>query len=323
MSRFSYFQRIFTAYLTSKQSHLTFWHGEPQVNDNFETGVLGEYYMPFLAKANYSGFYDQKGIPILDYHGTVGLQYNPIAIAQYGLGNYNLFCRSGDEGRKCKFLRIADWLVNNLEDTPHGSRVWYHHFDWEYRDKQHAPWHSALAQGQGISVLLRAHKQTGDNRYLEAADQAFDTFRRDVRDGGVAYTDARGFKWFEEAIVEPPTHILNGFIWAAWGVYDYFLHTHREDAKKLWQDAVATLMVNLSSYDAGFWSLYEHSGTRMKMLASPFYHSLHVVQLRIMHKLSGQDLFRRYAERWQSFQRNKSKRTVALIYKSIFKVLYY
>ena len=43
--------------------------------------------------------------------------------------------------------------------------------------------------------------------------------------GGVTYTDREGYKWFEEAIVEPPTHVLNGFIWATWGVYDYFLHT--------------------------------------------------------------------------------------------------
>jgi heparosan-N-sulfate-glucuronate 5-epimerase len=323
MSRFSYFQRVFAAYLMGKQSHLTFWHGEPKVNENFETGALGEYYMPFIAKANYAGHYDETGIPMLDYHGAVGLQYNPIAIAQYGLGNYNLYRRTGDEKRKDKFLKIADWLVNHLEDTPQATRVWYHHFDWEYRDTLKAPWHSALAQGQGISVLVRAHKQTGKNQYLEAAAQAFDTFMKDVRYGGVTCTDVRGFKWFEETIVDPPTHILNGFMWAAWGVYDYFLHTHDAEAKCLWEEAVKTLKENISSFDVGFWSLYEKSGTRMKMLASPFYHSLHIVQLKVMHKLSGEDLFRRYAERWQAFQQNKLKRTLALLYKSVFKLLYY
>lgn len=323
MSRLSYFKRIFAAYLTGKQSHLSFWHGAPQVNENFEAGNLGEYYMPFIAKANYAGEYDQKGIPMLDYHGSVGLQYNPIAIAQFGLGNYNLYCRSGDGERKSKFLKIADWLVDNLEMSPGGTRVWYHHFDWEYRDKLKAPWHSALAQGQGVSVLVRAHKETRENRYLEAANHALDAFRKDVRDGGVTYADGRGYKWFEEAIVEPPTHILNGFIWASWGVYDHFLHTRKECAHGLWKEAVRTLKENISSFDVGFWSLYEHSGTRMKMLASPFYHSLHIVQLKVMHKLTGEDIFRTYAERWDSFRANTLKRTFALIYKSIFKLLYY
>jgi heparosan-N-sulfate-glucuronate 5-epimerase len=323
MGRIDYYKRIFSAYLGGNTSQLTFWHGEPQFNDNFEHGELGEYYMPFIAKANYAGHYDQKGIPLLDYHGRVGLQYNPIAIAQYGLGNYNLYKRTGEETRKFKFLNVADWLVENLEETSHGTKAWYHHFNWEYRDKLKAPWHSALAQGQGLSVLVRAHKETGDSRYLEAANQALETFRKDVQEGGVTYTDGQGNKWFEEAIVDPPTHILNGFMWAAWGVYDYFLHTGDKAAEVLWNEAVRTLHEKLRGFDIGFWSLYEHSGTRMKMLASPFYHSLHIVQLRVMHRLTGDSVFARFAAKWDAYRRNALKRNAAILYKAIFKILYY
>jgi heparosan-N-sulfate-glucuronate 5-epimerase len=76
-------------------------------------------------------------------------------------------------------------------------------------------------------------------------------------------------------------------------------------------------------FDVGFWSLYEQSGTRMKMLASPFYHRLHIVQLKVMHKLTGEDVFRVYAERWQAFLEDAFKRYLAMSYKSIFKLLYY
>ena len=171
MGRLAYFQRIFSAYLTQKKSHLTFWHGEPQINENFEPGKLGEYYMPFITKANYAGYYDEEGIPMLDYHGVLGLQYNPIAIAQYGLGNYNLYCRTGEESRQSKFLKAADWLVENLEQTLYGTWVWNHHFDWEYRTPLKAPWYSALAQGQGISVLVRAHRVAGKDCYLSTAEE--------------------------------------------------------------------------------------------------------------------------------------------------------
>lgn len=85
--RFGYYRRIFAAYLIRRTSQLTFWHGVPQVNPNFRPGELDEYYMPFLVKADYTGHYDAQGVPMLDYQGTVGLQYNPIAISQYGLGN--------------------------------------------------------------------------------------------------------------------------------------------------------------------------------------------------------------------------------------------
>ena len=101
----------------------------------------------------------------------------------------------------------------------------------------------------------------------------------------------RGDIWFEEYIVSPPTHILNGFIWAAWGVYDFFLATKDKAAQELFTRAVDTLRKNLDGYDLGFWSLYEQSGTRLPMVASPFYHRLHVTQLRLMYRLTGDDVF--------------------------------
>jgi len=321
--RLDYYRRILAAYLTPRKSHLTFWHEVPEVNEHSRPRELGEYYMSFTAKADYPGEYDTAGIPLLNYHGKVGLQYNPIAIAQYGLGNYNLFHRTGAPERQQTFLAVADWLVANLEQNPAGLWVWNHYFDWEYRTPLKAPWYSALAQGQGISVLVRAHKEAGNNAYLNAAHLAFEPFLKRMDQGGVTYVDGEGYTWFEETIVDPPTHILNGFIWALWGVYDYYLYTRSQEAEHLCAEAVRTLKDNLHCFDTGFWSLYEQSGTRMKMLASPFYHRLHIVQLQVMHRLTGDLLFADYAHRWEAYRRNPPKRALALAYKALFKLLYY
>ncbi|MBZ5679382.1 MAG: D-glucuronyl C5-epimerase family protein [Acidobacteriia bacterium] len=323
LPRLNYYRRILSAYLLGGKSHLTFWHETPEENLNARAGELGEYYMVFAEKADYPGAYDSAGIPLLDYHGKIGPQYNPIAIAQYGLGNYNLFRRSGDAKPREKFFLVADWLCSHLEKNAHGLAVWNHHFDWEYRDTLRAPWYSALAQGQGISVLVRAHKESGTTRYLEIAQLAFASFSKSLDEGGVAFTDNRGDLWFEEYLVSPPTHILNGFIWAAWGVYDYFLATQDQVASELFATAVQTLLRNLERYDLGFWSLYEQSGTRLPMVASSFYHRLHIVQLRVMHRLTGEDEFVRIADRWESYAQSRSKRTRALCYKSAFKLCYY
>jgi hypothetical protein len=172
-------------------------------------------------------------------------------------------------------------------------------------------------------VLVRAYQETREKRHLEASRKAFDTFLQDVKDGGVTYSDGNGYVWFEETIVDPPTHILNGFIWAAWGVYDYFLQSGYREAERLLNGAVKTIRDNLALFDAGFWSLYEQSGTRMKMLASPFYHSLHIIQLRVMHKLTGDPVFTKFAEKWDGYRRNPIKRYFALCYKVAFKLLYY
>jgi heparosan-N-sulfate-glucuronate 5-epimerase len=323
--RWKYYRRIFSAYLTRQTSQLTFWHEVPEANPSATPGLLGGYYMPFTTKAEYASHLDANGVPMLDYRGALGLQYNPIAIAQYGLGNYNLFCRTKSQQSCLKFLKVADWLVANLELNRAGLKVWHHDFDWEYRTTLRAPWHSALAQGQGISVLVRAFNETNDPVYLTAAKEAFKSLLHDVSCGGVSFTDEHGDLWLEEYVVhpEPPTHILNGFIWATWGVYDYWLATGDTTASDVFEKCMRTLERNLHRFDAGFWSLYEEPGTRMRMLASPFYHRLHIVQLRVLHLLTGNRMFADVADRWAAYQRSWLKSRAALIHKSVFKLCYY
>jgi heparosan-N-sulfate-glucuronate 5-epimerase len=322
-TRINYYRRIFRAYLTDERSHLSFWHEVPAENPGATPGELGPYYMLFTEKADYAGPFDAEGIPLLDYRGMLGLQYNPIAIAQYGLGNHNLWCSSGDRQRLAKVLVIADWLARKLERNPYGLEVWHHHFDWEYRTPLKAPWYSALAQGQGISLLVRAHAETRDDVYLEAARRAFLPLTRTTEEGGVAFRDAQGGTWLEEYIVTPPTHILNGFLWALWGVYDYWLATQEPQARALFEACTRTLAGNLPTYDTGYWSLYEHSGTRMRMLASSFYHQLHVVQLRVMARLSEERVFAEFADHWARYMQSGLKRNFALVHKSVFKLVYY
>ncbi len=293
------------------------------MNSRASMHTLGEYYMTFAEKAVYAGPCDDCGIPLLDYHGKIGQQYNPIAIAQWGLANYNLWRRSEEADARRKFLNAADWLCERLERNSQGLHVWNHNFDWEYRRTLKAPWYSGLAQGQGISLLVRAHAETGERKYLNAAVLAFRSFLADVKDGGVRFRDEDGNLWFEEYVVSPPTHILNGFIWAAWGVYDYFLATGSREAMGLFGAAVKTLQENLHRYDLGFRSMYELSGTWLPMIASPFYHRLHVTQLRIMQRITSESVFGDYAGRWEAYAKSKSKRTRALCYKGAFKLCYY
>lgn len=329
-TRGQYYRRIFSAYLRSGPSQLAFWHETPAINarafqddEATRSGRLGEYYMLFREKADYAGHYDSNGIPMLDYRGVIGLQYNPIAIAQWGLANYNQFCETREGIRAQKTLKAADWLCDHLEQNPHGLWVWNHHFDWDYRDTLKAPWYSGLAQGQGVSLLLRAHAHTRDDKYVQAADQAFAALTRPIADGGVLFEDEEKNLWIEEYLVDPPTHILNGFMWALWGVLDFWRARAAAQAKGIFDRGVETLVRNLRRYDTGYWSLYEQSGTRLRMLASPFYHRLHIVQLQAMAQLTGETEFTKVAERWETYTRYRTNRTRALIAKGAFKLLYY
>ena len=321
--KLSYWQRIIKAYLLPSTSQLTFWHGKPEVNLNLTVGKPGPYYMKFHYKADYDGHLDGDGIPLLDYHGTIGRQYNPIAISQYGLGNYNLYQETGDQTRRDKFLKVADWHVNNLEPNSSGVPVWNHYFDFDYRDTLKSPWYSGLAQGLGLSVLLRAYSETKDEKYLTAHKAAWISMTRAVEDGGVIFTDSSNDPWLEEYIVDPPTHILNGFIWGLWGIYDTWVYLGDDFAHDLFDRLSNTVEKNLQYYDTGYWSLYEQSGLKLPMLASPFYHDLHIVQLQIMHKLTGKDVYKTFYQNWSKYKTSSFKRRRAFAMKALFKIIHY
>ena len=322
--KLSYLRRILSAYVFSRRSNLSFWHTALELNDTDDYASLGRYYMRFVDKTRFAGPFDADGVPMLDYKGAVGIQYNPNAVAQYALGHHDLLGDTGDPRYREIFLRQAEWFLSDLRMVDEDVGLWEYKFDFEYHDGLKAPWRSALAQGQGISVVVRAHQLTNDERYLECASKAFNAFRRTIDEpGGVTYVDPKGHVWFEELIFDPPTHVLNGFIWALFGVHDYFLATRDDEALRLFDEAVRTLERNLQRYDMGFWSTYHLYPTRPRMIASPYYQRLHVVQCEAMYRLTGKQVFRTYAERWGRQYSKWYCRYPAVCRKSLFKLLHY
>lgn len=319
-----YWKRIFSTYVLRGKNNLSFWHGEPSINESANYNKLDQYYMKFHYKAEYKGDYDKNNIPQLNYEGDIGVQYNPIAIAQWSLGNYNLWMENQSQECYTKFIKGSDWLHDNLKLSKKNVYVWEHYFDWDYKETLINPWYSGLAQGQGLSVLCRAYKITGDEKYLYSIKKVYQSFLVDVKDGGVTFTDEKNNKWIEEYIMKKnPTHILNGFIWGLWGIYDYWLLTKNKDVKKLFQQYVKTIEQNIKDYDIGYWSLYELSKLPIKMRASIFYHKLHIVQLNVLFKMTQINLFENTSNNWNKYLNKKINIFRATFMKILFKIFYY
>ena len=314
--------RIARVYAHRGSGPLSFWYERPEVNDHaFDGG--GQYYMRFSGKAAYKGPFDAAGVPLLDYQGNIGRQFNPIAVAQYGLARFNAWASNGADADRRAWIAAVDWLCRELRPNRFGVPVWMHDFDWPYKQVLRAPWYSGLAQGNGLSALVRAGRATGGARYRATADRAFEALRRDVSSGGVLVTDEHGDVWIEEYIVDRPSHILNGFIWALWGVRDYADWTGSDDAEALWHRCVATLLRRLNEFDTGWWSLYEARDNGLEMLASRYYHALHATQLRVMYRLTGQREFDRYAARFDRYLASGTNRARAFARKAVFKLRHY
>jgi hypothetical protein len=318
----AYLARALEVYARPAVGPLSFWYESPEQNPvAFPAGP--QYFMRFQGKAGYQGPFDENGIPLLDYRGTIGRQYNPIAIAQYGLARFNRWCDTGDEGDQRAWLGVAQWLDGHLRPNAHGVSVWFHEFDWPYRETLKSPWYSGLAQGCGLSMLVRAADATEDPSLAAAAHAAFESFTLPVGSGGVVVTDAQGHLWIEEYLVDPPSHILNGFIWAAWGVYDYANWSGCSAAREVWERSVETLAKRVHEFDIGWWSLYESPCGSRRMLASPYYHRLHITQLQVLHQMTGHAVFRETAARFASYERNRLYRARALAEKGWFKLRNY
>lgn len=321
-ARAAYLARIARVYAAPGSGPLSFWYEVPLANP--PAIVDGrQYYMRFQAKAAYLGPFDRAGIPLLDYRGDIGRQYNPIAIAQFGLGRFNRWCASGSVADRAAWLAVSRWLAAELRPNAAGIPVWSHGFDWPYRAGLAAPWHSGLAQGAGLSMLVRAARETDDPVFVNAAHEAWRSFQTPVHEGGVVFVDRAGHTWIEEYIVDPPSHILNGFIWAMWGVLDYARWSAFDDAQQLWKDCVRTLEERLWDYDTDWWSLYELPGGSTRMLASRYYHSLHITQLRVLHAMTGSPVFQAFADRFDGYREDPAKRLRATAGKAWFKVRHY
>jgi len=321
-TRLAYLTRIVQVYADRRSGPLSFWYEEPELNHAYRSNAR-QYFMRFQGKANYAGPFDAAGVPLIDYRGSIGRQYNPIAIAQYGLARFNRWCDSGTANDRAAWLAASRWLVANAWPNAHGVPVWVHLFDWPYRELLEAPWYSGLAQGNGVSLLVRAAMETGDKAFADAAHRAFEALELPVSRGGVLATDSRGHLWIEEYIVDPPSHILNGFIWALWGVHDYLRWSGRPGARAIWESSIATLEARLDDFDTGWWSLYEAPAAGRRMLASPYYHRLHAVQLRVLRDLTGQETFAARAARFDAYAQRPLSRTRALVEKAWFKVSRY
>ena len=262
---------------------------------------LGGYYQDFtaalgLVAGGAHGPLDAEGRPTSSYGAPVP-HYNAIVIAQYGLACVP-GARAGHEPSRERLRVQADWLVAQQERQGEARGFWRQRFDNPKYPALRAPWVSALAQGNALSVLLRAAEILQDETYAAAAQMAFPALCRPVSAGGVLWQAADDL-WLEEYPLEPAGHVLNGAIYALWGALDFARVTGREDAWRLWRAGAATVARHLQAFDTGFWSRYELATSE---LVSVHYHkNIHIPQLEVMHRLTGDPVFQETAIRWRRY----------------------
>ena len=268
-----------------------------KLNDIFNM----KYYLNLKNFPNELSYYDKEGIPMICFYATGEIVYNPTVVALFALSNLQLYF-SGERTALNKFNQAVNWLIRNGVHTKIGL-IFPLNFDHPVYGLKKG-WISAMTQGVVISSFIRSFLLSSDHFFLTAAQEALGPLMVGIEHGGVSYHDENGDLWLEEVPSNPPSHILNGFIFALMGLFDLLSVTGDSLVEDILKKGVLTLKKNIRRYDSGYWSLYQLTPA---LLAPLDYHKLHIDQLLFLYKLTGEDIFRDCAVRFYVYmgrQRN-------------------
>ncbi len=243
-----------------------------------------------------------------------------VDVIQWALGCYERHLAGEGERWLAGALECGEHLVAIQERGGSRDGGWTHHFAYPHSLPLPAPWLSAMAQGQGASLLVRLHAQTGDDRFADAALLALKPFAVTSEDGGVrAMFDGRAFP--EEYPTQPASYVLNGAIFALWGVRDVAVGLNDSDARSRFLDGAHTLALNLHRWDTGRWSRYDLFPHPIPNPASSFYHALHISQLEAMDMFVPHEEYGRVGARFVAYAASARLRRLAFLNKCVYRML--
>lgn len=239
---------------------------------------------------------DNDGVSMVEMNGL--LYYHPVDLLNRTLAYLDAFRSSGDSvylEKARRFLRRLFVESNEID----GALFYPYRFDYHVNQQEEgllkAPWYSGMAQGLALSALTRMSEITGDSLYLDYCRR---TFRSLLRKKGkdmpwVTFRDDTGCLWIDEYPLTPPSRTLNGFIFAIFGLYDFYRLTADSAARQMLQESLSTVKNYLPLFRRpGRPSFY---GLRFGHYAAN-YHALHIRQLQYLYKMTGDSFFREWAD---------------------------
>lgn len=265
---------------------------------------------------------DEQGLPYSDYGRyrdiEIGRQRSILSVAERGLWCWNEFSlgpdpvllsynwnkwpsnREANPKDAAKARRVleacASWLIGNLVEDE-GFAVWEYGYPMPYETR--TGWRSAHAQAVGMQLLLRAQAIAPQARYTDSFGRLLAAFDAPLARGGLLDLTEDGLVWFEK-LADPNNtrpRILNGMMFAVIGLFDVAKQTGDTKAVALAEVGARTVAATLPRFDLGDWSAHDRFGKR----ASQHYHAIHIAQLRILHQITGDESFSRWADQFSAY----------------------
>lgn len=257
-----------------------------KIDLTFEPGKLAASYreegMPWLLPLEFNtSLLDSESMPVM-IKDSIGHR-NPVQVSNAAFYFHGRYLQSRDERDKEAFLRNVRWLEQNHR------RGYYHYpFDWKHYGatktggllivELDSGWVSGMAQGQALGALALAFDMSGDQSFLAAARDVFRTLRINEDPHWVFALDENGYYWIEEYPNSDFCHVLNGSLFALWGLWNYHVVTHNPIALTLFRAGVRSIADHV-----GNWNIKgaDNSLYCRHRVESKGYHAIAIEQLNI------------------------------------------
>jgi hypothetical protein len=237
---------------------------------------------------------DGNGVIMYRFAGDGKLYYHPVQMASKGLVLVDNYRATGIEAYLTRARAIASKLREVAVSARRGLFLPYR-FPIVHGAQFPAPWYSGMAQGLATSLFVRLHETTGRGSDLQTARLLYRTLTvldRSIKPW-VAYVDGVRNLWFEEYPQFPADHVLNGFDFAIFGVYDYYRATRDLAVRRHLQGVLTTVRERVAAYRVPGGVSYYCLGHKVQMLG---YHELHVRQLRMLAAIANEPYFSSFAD---------------------------
>lgn len=252
---------------------------------------------------------DDRGVIMFPYHDKN--YYNPVVIIQKSLYFLNGYKQTKDQAYLDRVKIFSDKLIE-LSEEKSGAMYFPYRFDYIIHEDEldnneimKAPWYSGMAQGQALSLYTRLYQITDDQKYLTDAEKIFKSLKKNPGSDlpQVTMVDKDGYYWIEEYPMSSPDHTLNGFIFAIYGLYDYNSLKKDTASESIFLDAVRTVKRYIVDYrnpnDISSYCL-KHRHKSLK------YHIIHIEQLKMLSRMTGDTFFSDMANNfYQDYHRKK------------------
>ncbi|MBV5283185.1 MAG: hypothetical protein JZU53_12210 [Paludibacter sp.] len=267
------FVRLFED-LSNKEDY---WHARLMARTEFPYKEL--YYLNFTPKSNYP-FKKNNSIPIVEMNGEE-MEFS-ITIFNYGLGLIDELHSNPNNIFHIK--NILEWIFFNQGD----DGGWHNDYSISYLSVKPG-WSSAMGQGLAISFIYRCYLLNLISK--DIASEKIEIAKNHMLSDELSNETVYGI--ILQEFGGASENVLNGYIFAIYGLYDYALFTGKFD---YFDYHISVLKSIIVKYNFVFnWSYY----TTTKTIASLFYHQLHIDMMYSLHHITKDLFFLKKARFWE------------------------